>query len=387
MVHVLVVGAGYAGAQAAAAARKRAARVTVVDPTGQHQFLTRLAGVAGGRSASGDGWAPADELLGVHIVRAEVDRVLTDRPAVRLADGTLLDADAVVVAAGAVASSPDIPGLDAHALPLRSVADALTIRRQLVDHTGLVVIGGGATGVQVAHEAARRHHHLRVQVVEAGDRLLPGHATALGEHARHLLLDAGVRVHLGTSVASVQSDRVRTDGGIELRGIPLWAGGFRAIGNALLPDAEHRDGRLVVTTTLRVPGTNGVFAAGDIAAHQDAWGRDLAMSAQIADRAGTIAGRNAVRHARGGAAAPALLMDLGWVIGMDDRTGVAQLGPVPLALPGLDRLVPVLHAAIDAKHLFQVGGLSGLLTYAPGRHRPERSQLLRAERPALRVVG
>ena len=386
-MRILVIGAGYAGAQAATAARRRGADVLLIDPTGDHEFLTRLAAVAGGRVPSGDGWAPAADLLGVTVERAAADQVLTERPAVRLEDGRILDGDAVVLSTGAIPAEAPVTGLASHALPLRTVADALTIRRQLVDHTHAVVIGGGPTGVQLAHEAGRRHQHLRVTLVETGDRLMPNFPERLGTHARHLLLDAGIDVRLGAEVTTVHATGAVLADGTVVDGLPVWAGGYTAVGNRLLPDAEHRDGRLVVDDHLRVPGTVGVFAAGDVADHHDLFGNSLAMSAQIADRAGTIAGRNAVRHAHGEPLSPAVLFDLGWVVGMDDRVGVGQVGPFHLALPGLDRLVPFLHTAVDVKHLFQVGGFRAVAQHATGRHRPDRPQLLRVERPGIRGVG
>lgn len=388
MPTVIVVGAGYAGARAAVAARRRGADVVLVDATGNHEFLTRFAGVAGGRVPTGDGWAPAAELLGVEVRRAVVDHVATDRAAVVLDDGATIEGDAVVLAAGAVSTAPPIPGLIDHALSLRSVSDALTIRRQLIDVDAMVIIGAGATGVQLAYEAAARHPHLDVSIVESRERIMPAFDERLAIRTQHLLWQRGVSVELGAEVRCIRADGVDLAGGRSIHGVPVWAGGYRGVGNALLPDAEvDADGRLIVTQTLRVPGTVGVFAAGDIAAHHDVWGRPVPMSAQVADRAGMLAGRNAVRHARGRAPVPAVLVDLGWVIALDQHVGVAEVGPIRLASPGLDLLAPAMHTLVDLKHLFQVGGMSGVLAHAPGQHRPDRSSVVRVERPAIRGVS
>ncbi len=385
--HVVVVGAGYAGIHAALAARRHGADVTVVDATGMHEFGTRLAGVAGGRAPSGDGWAPVEDLTGLDVERAWVAGIDGAGPALILEDATRETADAIVVATGAATRIPDVPGVREHALSLKTVADALAIRRELVEATRLIVVGGGPTGVQLAGEAANRHRHLDVTVIEAADRLLPAMPGAAGERALHLLRRRNVDVRRSSSVQRVTADGVVLASGSRLDGIVVWATGYEADGSALMPDADTLDGRLVVDGTLRVPGTVGVFAAGDVAAHTDVFGRPLPMSAQTAVRAGTVAGRNAARAANGLPSSPALLLELGRLVTLGRNVGVGTLGPIPLANPLLDGVVARMHDAVDARHLWQVGGLKGVLAHLPGRHRPGRADLRRIERPQVRSVG
>lgn len=386
-VRVGVVGAGYAGLRAALAARAQGVQVTIFDPTGAHEFATRLAAVAGGRAPSGDGWADAEDLAGMDVERVAVHQVDGAGPALHLDDGRTEIFDAIVVAGGACPAYPDVPGIERHALTLKTTADALTIRRELIEVDHAIVVGGGATGVQLAAEASQRHRHLTVTLVEAADRLLPTLPAPLGRRAQKLLERRGVDVRLEVSVDAVTEDAAHFADGTELEGLVIWATGFEADGSALLPRVPTRDGRLLVDRDLRVPGTIAVFAAGDIAAHNDLFGCPLPMSAQIADRAGAVAGRNAARVARGLPTSPALLVDLGWVVAMGADIGVAQIGPLRLASPFTDRLVPVLHDLIDLRHLLQVGGLDAVLAHAPGRHRPERSLLRRIERPQVRSVS
>ncbi len=386
-VHVLVVGAGYAGVRAAVAARREGARVTLVDRTGNHEFSPRLAGVAGGRAPSGDGWAAADELTGVEVVRSRVTEVDAAAPGVVLEDGRHLAGDAVVVAVGADTALPDVPGLAEHALGLRTVADALAIRRELVEADRLVVVGGGPTGVQLAAEAAHRHRHLDVVLLEATPSLLPAMPGRLGRHAEQLLRRRGVEVRRRSPVARVTPTGVVLEQGHSVDGLVVWATGFAATGSRLLPEAETIDGRLVVDSCLRIPGTIAVFAAGDVAAHRDLFATPMEMSAQTAVRAGAVAGRNAVRVARALPPSPALLFDLGRLVTMGRRVGVGTVLGLPLAGPLLDRAVPLLHDAVDVQHLFQTGGLGAVLRHGPGRHRPTRADQRRVERPQVRSVS
>jgi NADH dehydrogenase len=386
-VHVIVVGAGYAGVRAAVAARREGAEVTLVDRTGNHEFGPRLAAVAGGRAPSGDGWAAADELTRTTVVRARVTEVDAAAPGVVLEDGRRLSGDAVVVAVGADTAWPDVPGLADHAHGLRTVADALTIRRDLVEADRLIVVGGGPTGVQLAAEAAHRHRHLDVVLLEQDRRLLPGLPARLGRRAETLLRRRGVEVRRRSAVRRVTPHGVVLDRDARLSGMVVWATGFAAAGSGLLPGADTLDGRLVVDASLRVPGTVAVFAAGDVAAHKDLFATPMQMSAQTAVRAGAVAGRNAVRVARGLPPSPALLFDMGRLVTMGRAVGVGSVLGLPLAGPLLDRAVPLLHDAVDLRHLFDTGGLGAVLRHAPGRHHPSRADQRRVERPQVRSVS
>lgn len=386
-IHVAIVGAGYAGIRAAVTASDMGARVTIFDPTGTHEFGPRLAAVAGGRAPSGDGWADVEALTGIEVEREAVAEVDGAGPALHLESGETRVVDSIVVAAGACPALPPVPGIDDHALTLKTTADALTVRRELIDADHVIIVGGGATGVQLAGEAAHRHRHLTVTLVEAEDRLLPMFPRQLGDRVAKLLRRRGVDVRLDTSVAALTQAGATFEDDTTLDGLVIWATGFEALGTSLLPGAPTIDGRLLVDRDLRVPGTIAVFAAGDIAAHKDLFGAPLAMSAQIADRAGKVAGRNAVHVARGLPTSPALLVDLGWVVPLGRDVGVGQVGPFRLASRLTDRLVPILHDAVDLRHLFQIGGVDAVFQHAPGRHRPDRSSIRRAERPQIRSVS
>jgi NADH dehydrogenase len=382
---VLIVGAGYAGVHAAATARSHGANVTILDPVGQHELLPRLAAVAAGRRAAGDAWAPIGDLTGAEWIRGRAVRVDPHAAAVHLLDGRTLLADAVVVTVGGAPSLPPVPGIDqAHARTLSRASDALLLRDELADAAALVVVGGGATGVQLAAETARRHPALTVHLVESSAGLLPAYAARLGHHAARVLADRGVEVRTGTSVTSADERGVVLDDGTRHDGVVVWATGSRADAGALLSGIVTQDGRAVVDNQLRVGAR--VLVAGDVALHRDVLGNVVAPSAQVAVQAGRAAGANAARIAAGRRARPVALLDLGWVVDLGGGHGVASIGPVPLAAPVLDLLPPLFHELVDARHLLQAGGVRALARHAPGRHRPGAAALRRAERPGLRSV-
>lgn len=329
--------------------------VTLIEPTGTHQFLTRLAAVAGGVMPIDDVAEPLDTLVDCKILVDSVERVVEG--AVLLGSGQQLAGDVIILTAGAHATRPPIPGLR-HAVPLRTAADALEIRYRASKTDAVVVIGGGPTGCQLAGALAAGPFDVFVTLVEKNGRLLTGFNPALGARAHEILTHRGVAVWTGRDVTGVGPENVETSTGLA-SGLPVWTGGFEARTEGLI-DARTRAGRLVVDDVGRVAGFERVFAAGDIAAHRN--GDDLhPMSAQIAVKAGRTVAFNAFRLLRNEPLTSLEFTDLGWVVDLSGGQGVADVFGLPLTVPGLDRLVPFLHDAIDIRNLAQLGALHTLL--------------------------
>lgn len=351
---VLVVGGGYAGLHAATAVRRSGLPVTVVDRTGRHDFVTRLAAVAGGTAPVEDASRPVQSFADLFAMGSVVE--IADG-SVTLSDGRTLTADAVVVTAGSVPSRPPVDGIE-FAQDLRSAEDALALRGSIARAPSVVIIGGGATGVQLAGAAAVAHPSLSIHLVEATSRLLGGMPGAFSAGATRILEGRNVQIHLGSGVDRITEQGAVVDGTL-LEGLVVWAGGFSALAHHYgVPTSD--DGRILVDEALRVLGSDRTFAAGDIAAHRNAQGGTLPMSAQIAVRAGTAAGSNAASAARGGPVNPVDLRQVGWVLDLGGRRGLAQVGPINLTGPGADLIPPLLHDAIDLKDLLEVGGVQAL---------------------------
>lgn len=373
---VLVVGGGYAGMHAVRAAEGQGATVTLVDPAQDHSFLTRLAAVAGGTAPESDASIPLTTLTN-SVLPGRVTAVGDGW--VSLEDGRIVQADAVVVTTGAAAANPPIPGLE-QAATLQSAADALQLRAAIAAADSVVVVGGGASGVQLAAATALAHPDKHVHLVESGPTLLPGMAPTLGRNAARILSDRGVQIYLDTHAVEMTEDGVLTSNGW-IPGLPVWAGGFAADASSLGLPVDGQ-GRIWVNADLSVESMERTFAAGDIAAHLDEEGVPLPMSAQVAVRAGTGAGRNAARRAAGKPTDPVRLARMGWVLDLGGGRGLAELGPlplpavkvgghrlglpaVPLASPLLDLLPPLLHDGIDAKNVLEIAGVTSLLPWSP----------------------
>ncbi len=366
---VIIVGGGVAGLHAAVALRRKATvAVTIIEPTAHHQFLTRLAAVAAGAQPISDAAAPLAAMVPEAVVEAH--RAIrieehTETVSVHLDDERALTADAVIVTAGAEPARPPIKGW-AKAQALRSAADALAIRSALETSDGLVIIGAGATGCQLAATAATVHPDLDVAIVDGADRPLPGFRRSLSQRAHDILTERGVEVRLGERVQTIKQHSVTLEGsGEQIDGTVVWAGGFSAKGDNL-GLGSTREGRLLIDRTGRTAGSTRVFAAGDIAAHTDRRSELRPMSAQIAAQAGKGVGANVAAFLSGGELSSLTLNNLGWVVDLGGGQGVAEVLGIPLADRFSDRLVPLLHTAIDYRNLWQLGGVSFMRAFGPG---------------------
>jgi NADH dehydrogenase len=351
---VLIVGGGYAGVHAARSVRWAGRPASIVDPSGRHDFVTRLAAVAGGTAPESDASAPLSDFTD-HVIVGSMVKVRDGE--VDLDDGTTLTADAMVVTAGAVPIKPPIEGIE-HAFPLRTEADALSLRAEIESSDAVAIVGGGATGVQLAGAIAATHPSKTVTIIDGSDRLLVGMSDASGKDAERILRERGVLVRLGSNVDEIYERGISVGGDI-IEGLPVWAAGFQARADDFGVPADD-EGRVRVDRFLKVEGWTKTFAAGDIAAHSTTNGEELPMSAQIAVQAGEVAGRNAVRLLRGDTLDRAGLSQRGWVLDLGGHRGLAEFGPVALTAPFLDLLPPALHWGIDLKHLIETRGLAGI---------------------------
>lgn len=201
--------------------------------------------------------------------------------------------DWLVLAIGAVSNDFGTPGVRQHCLFLDTRREADRFRQKLLDHclrvsrtegadakVEIAIVGGGATGVELAAElfnaaAALRHYglevfdesRLRVTLVEAGPRILPALPEKLAEAAKSELENLGVRVSVNTKVIEVRAGEVVTDAGPIPADLKIWAAGVR--GPDVLKDIggleTTRSNQLVVGPTLQTSRDERILAIGDCA--------------------------------------------------------------------------------------------------------------------------
>jgi len=359
---VVIVGGGFAGLSAARALRGADVQVTLLDRRNHHVFQPLLYQVATAGLSAPEIAAPLRRILrrqaNVAVLMAEVVSVDTSRRTVVLADGEIAY-DYLVLATGATHSYFGHDAWARHAPGLKSIEDALEIRRRLfvaferaertTDSAAqtawltFVVVGGGPTGVELAgtvaeiarHTLAREFRRIdpaqaRVVLLEGTDRVLPPYPPDLSQKARRQLEDLGVQVRTGALATDVDGAGVSIGAErIEARTV-LWAAGVAAspLGRSLGAPVD-RAGRVKVEYDLTLPGRREVFVAGDLAAFEQD-GRPVPGVAPAAMQMGRHAARNVRRSIAGRPLVPFRYVDKGSLATIGRRAAVADFGRVRL---------------------------------------------------------
>ena len=300
--HVVVVGGGFGGLWAARALRDAPVRITLVDRGNHHLFQPLLYQVATAGLSAPNIAAPLRHILrgqkNVTVLLGEVDKIAPDAKQVRLADDRTLDYDHLLLASGATHAYFGHDDWAAHAPGLKTLDDALEIRRRILtaferaeaeDDAAkreawltFAIVGGGPTGVELAGTLAEIARHTlhgefrradprkaRVLLLEAGPRVLSSFPESLSGKARMQLQKLGVEVRVGVPVAAIDGEGVQLgEERIAARTV-LWAAGVAA--SPLARDLGvplDRAGRVIVQPDLSVPGHPEIFIAGDLASLQ-----------------------------------------------------------------------------------------------------------------------
>ena len=273
-MRLLVVGGGHASLPTLASAREIAAEVTLVSDRPDLWYSGMTPEWAGRVYSRADVTVPLDRVCAEHGVRFVEDAaVALDREAreVETAGGRRVPYDVVAFDVGAV--NPGDPDGAIHTKPLHQI-ETLGLFLDAAARSGagrhLVVVGGGAAGVETALNVTARPDlpALRVTVLEPGERLLSSLPARVATWAHRVLRERGADVRFGARVEHADVDGVRLEGGeaVEADAV-LWATGSvgpRFLGESGLPVTDKQFVR--VERSLRSLGDPLVFVAGDGAA-------------------------------------------------------------------------------------------------------------------------
>ena len=278
-------------------------------------------------------------------------------------DGDLhrLGYDTLVLALGGVTHTFGIPGITEHAVGMKTLADAFSLRNRMIEmleradleendsereaQLTFVVGGGGFSGVETAGEAEefvrrlRRRHYpkiapdaIRTYLVELGDRLLGEQSPEMGAYARRKLEARGFRVMLQTAIREVRENEVvvEHDGvreTIRTRTV-IWTGGVRPapiIGECGVE--TDKGGRALTSATMQT-SREGVYSIGDCAVIpkvEDPAGRPPAPTAQNAVREAKTRAENILARIDGCEQRPFRYKPLGQLASIGGHTGVGEV--------------------------------------------------------------
>ncbi len=373
---IVIVGGGAGGLELATTlghrlGRRGRAHIALVDGARTHLWKPLLHEVAAGAidpAAYQVDYAAQAHSHGFHYHVGEMTGLDRTRKNVRLGatlddegqqvtPSRTIDYDTLVIAIGSVTNDFGTPGVADHAVPLENVAQAARFNRRLLDaflraqtqagppRTGqlhVAIVGAGATGTELAaelHRTARDvvaygldridpERDIRIVLVEAGDRVLPGLPDRISRETRRLLERMGVEVLTGARVTQATAAGLKlTDGGFVPSELIVWAAGVKA--PAVLRELDglevNRINQLVVTPALLTTRDPNIFAIGDCAACPRPGERWVPPRAQAAHQEAAHMVRQIKRRLRGLPLLPYTYRDFGSLVSLGQWSTVGNL--------------------------------------------------------------
>jgi NADH:ubiquinone reductase (H+-translocating) len=361
---IIIIGGGFGGLAAAKSVARLPLQITLVDRKNHHTFQPLLYQVATAGLSPAEIAAPIREIFAkrenVEVLLGDVVGFDLEQRIVKL-HGFELPYDYLVVAAGATHAYFGHDEWEPFAPGLKTVEDALEMRRRILlayelaereaaltgQHCPLhfVVVGGGPTGVELAGtlaEIARKSlsqdfrniqpAKTRVLLVEAGPSLLNAYPDDLRQSAVKQLQRLGVEVRLNSAVTDVRPGEVFIGNDVVPAATVLWAAGVSAspLGRALGVPVD-RAGRVLVEPDLSIPGHGEVFVIGDLASMKDAAGKPLPGVAPVAMQQGRWVARQIKADLDGKQRKPFHYFDKGALATIGRAAAVADFGKVHIS--------------------------------------------------------
>lgn len=363
---VVIIGGGFGGIETFHRLhhlmhRRRGIDVTLIDRKNYFLFTPMLHELATGSIGRNHVTQPLREMIDCcheRFVRAKAERIDRGRRLV-VTDAGNYPYDYCVIAVGSRASDFGVPGVTEYALPLKTVNDCVAVRNHLVacfeaaararnktereQQVHFVIVGGGATGVELAGQigdllrkemralyAAIPCDDVRITIIESGERVLQRHSEFVGMQAARKLKQLGVSIIVNTRVTKVEKNRVHLKNGDHLDACTIiWTSGVQSNADILLPreDLDER-GRIKVNEYLRMVDDERVFALGDCAVIADTGMGVVPQTAQAAVAEAKSVARNVRRLVRKKELVPYRHRLRGELVPIGNWFGIAELGPL-----------------------------------------------------------
>jgi NADH:quinone reductase (non-electrogenic) len=364
---ILILGGGFAGAYAALHLEKRLGGrpdvdVTLIAKENFMLFTPMLSEVAGGDVEVMDiVYSLRMMLRHTHVTIADVEAIDFVKKQVRIVHSGSRHAhylayDQLILALGAVTNFHGNPGLEKHALTMKSLGDAILLRNRAIDALGLadnqpdeterkrtltlVVAGGGFAGVETAgavndlmREVMKfypnlKENMLRIVVAHGGETLLPELSESLGRYAKKQLIRRGIEVLLKTEVTGYDGQEVTFGDGTRIAArMLIWTAGITPPPLLSSLPCDIKRGRILANECLEVPNWPGVWALGDCALVPDPYnpGKFYPPTAQHATRQAAVLANNIVAVLRGQTPKPFKFKIIGSLATIGRHTGVAEI--------------------------------------------------------------
>lgn len=330
---VVIIGGGFGGLWAAKALGNKPVQVTLIDRKNHHLFQPLLYQVATAVLSPGEIAQPIRRILAnaknVEVILGEAVGFDKEASAVLLGDGARVEYDFLIVAGGARHAYFGHDEWETCAPGLKTLEDAVEIRRRVLlafelaerdayltgrqRELNFVVVGGGPTGVElagaiadIARQALAKDfkaidtRKARVTLYEGSDRVLGTFASDLSESARRQLETIGVNVVLNSFVKEIAPGRVKVGEDWIDCDVVLWATGVAAspLGKALGVELD-KAGRVLVEPDLSLKDHPNIFVIGDMASLVQANGEPVPGVSPAAMQMGTLTASNILAEIKG----------------------------------------------------------------------------------------
>jgi NADH:ubiquinone reductase (H+-translocating) len=412
MHRIVIVGGGAGGLELATRLGNRLgksgrAKVTLIDRCAVHVWKPLLHEVATGSLdthaheiayAAHSHWSHFDfvhgDMTGIerdsrHVQVGPV--VDPDSAGAEVLPSRSLEYDTLVLAVGSRTHFFGVPGAQEHAIALDTLEQAERLRKRLLqvclkkrahrtsdanEAVDIAIIGGGATGVELAAELRRMEHTLkefrllsetprasmRISLLERGERVLPALPERVSATTQETLEGMGVAVRVATAVTRVNPDSVEVEGGASIPAdITIWAAGIMAPGilSSLDGLAVNRINQIEVTRSLQSESDANIFAIGDCASC--AWSGETRVPprAQAAHQQAMFLFKALCARVDGRPIGSFRYKDHGSLVSLGSPTAVGSIAGITTTgkffVEGF--IAKLMYAALYRKHLVAVSGL------------------------------
>lgn len=362
---VVIVGGGLGGLRLAEDLKGSGMQVVLIDKNNYHQFPPLIYQVASAGLAPSSISFPFRQLFrhrkDFFFRMAEARAVFPDKKILQTSIGKI-SYDYLVFAAGATTNFFGNKDVEEWAIPMRTMSEAMGLRNALLSNLeramtcateeerqellNIVIVGGGATGVEIAGAISEMKRyvipndypdmdasHMHIYLLEAGDRLLAGMSKESSDKALTFLKSMGVDVQFDKMVTDYRDFRVMIKDGTSIATRTfLWVSGIRAQSiTGIDGDRLGRGFRINVDEYNRVQGLDGIFAIGDqcLMTADAAYPKGHPQLAQVAIQQARLLAQNLRKIDHGDASlTPFHYKDLGSMATIGRNKAVADIGKI-----------------------------------------------------------
>ncbi|MDB5022705.1 MAG: NAD(P)/FAD-dependent oxidoreductase [Mucilaginibacter sp.] len=360
---VVIIGGGFGGLEVANALADEPVEVLMLDKHNYHTFQPLLYQVATGSLEAGSIAFSLrknfDSQKNFRFRVAEVTKVNVDKNTMDTTIGEIAY-DYLVLATGSTTNFFGNKDVEHHAMPMKSVPEALDLRYMILQnleeavlkqtkeerepYLSFVLVGAGPTGVELAGALAELRKHIltkdypelkkeemKVYLVDFLPKVLGSMSDQASQAAKDFLTKMGVEVLLNVKVENYDGDTIKFEGGksIRTRNVIWSAGVMGNVPEGLNKDIIVRGNRIRTDNICRVEGYPNIFAIGDVAAMITSdTPKGHPGVAQVAIQMGKATGKNILRIIKGEATLPFKYFDKGSLATIGRNKAVADLGKI-----------------------------------------------------------